>query len=142
MRFSTVLAALATVGFAAATPLESRQEALRFGVVNVDAGAGPVAPGQTFEIRYDSSKARFHPLFVDFFVQGRFADTGNLTPRLLLSRNEFGADAVTLNSTATLPPVDKLGPTNSWLVWADVTFPVDGFVEVGGTSTGLAVQSA
>ncbi|KAK7058667.1 hypothetical protein VNI00_002303 [Paramarasmius palmivorus] len=142
MRFSTVFAALATAGFAAATPLESRQEALRFGVVNVDPSTGPVAPGQTFNIRYDSSKARYHPMFVDFFVQGKFADTGNFTPRLLLSRNDFGANDVTLNYTATLPPVDKLGSTNSWSVWADITFPVDGFVEVGGTSTGLAVQSA
>ncbi|EEB89383.1 hypothetical protein MPER_12521 [Moniliophthora perniciosa FA553] len=123
MRFTTVLAALATVGFAAAAPLESRQEALRFGVVNVNGGSGPVAPGQTFEIQYDSSRARFHPMFVDFFVQGRFADTGNPTPRLLLSRNEFGADAVTLSSTATLPPVDKLGQTNNWLVWARCYFP-------------------
>ncbi|KAK7021823.1 hypothetical protein VNI00_017267 [Paramarasmius palmivorus] len=145
MRLSTVFAALASSGFAAATHLESRQEALRFGVVNVDPSTGPVAPGQfcsTFNSRYDSSEARYHPTLVDFFVQGKFADTGNFTPRLLLSRNGFGANDITLNYTATLPPVHNLGSTNSWSVWADITFPVDGDVELDGTSTGLVVQSA
>ncbi|KAK7025474.1 hypothetical protein VNI00_016003 [Paramarasmius palmivorus] len=151
MRFSAVFVALATAGFAVA------QEALRFGTVDV-VGNTQITPGeacifpfsstlivantilfiQNFDIHYDASKARNHPLFVDFFVQGKFAN-GNPTPRLLLSRNEFGADAVTLDKTATLPPVDTLGETNSWLLWADVTFPQDGFVMVGGTSAPFTV---
>ncbi|KAK7031037.1 hypothetical protein VNI00_013827 [Paramarasmius palmivorus] len=120
MRFSAVFVALVTAGFTVA------QEAVRFGTVD------------NFDIHYDASKARNHPLFVDFFVQGKFAN-GNPTPRLLLSRNEFGADTVTLDKTATLPPVDTLGETNSWLLWADVTFPQDGFVMVGGTSAPFTV---
>ena len=82
---------------------------------------------------------------------------------MLLSRNSFGADAVTLDVSATVsfpcistvgdvtkfcvffacqvPPVDTLGETNSWLVWADVTYPDSGFVLTGGTSAPINITA-
>ncbi|KAJ8084765.1 hypothetical protein PM082_003542 [Marasmius tenuissimus] len=132
MRFTVAFTALAAAGFAAA------QEALRFGTVSVNPTS--VAPGETLNIHYDASKARWQPETVDFHMQGKFAN-GNPTPNLILSRNDLAADKKTLDVSVTVPPIDTLGETNSWLVWADITYPQDGFTLSGGTSTGVTITA-
>ncbi|KAL0569982.1 hypothetical protein V5O48_011975 [Marasmius crinis-equi] len=131
MRFTAAFTALAAAGLVAA------QEALRFGVVTVN--PSEVAAGETLNIHYDSSQARWHPLYVDFHMQGKFAN-GNPTPNLVLSRNTFGANDVVLDVSVPVPPVNTLGETNSWLVWADITYPQDGFVLSGGTSAPVTIK--
>ncbi|KAG7094909.1 hypothetical protein E1B28_005715 [Marasmius oreades] len=140
MRFSSTFVALAaTFGLVVSNPLEVRQEAARFGSVNVNPST--VAPGGTLKIRYNATTARSHPLFVDFSLQGKF-DNGNDTPRLVLSRNDFGPNEVILDANIKLPPVETLGDTNSWLVLAFVTYPQDGFILTGGTSAPVSFTSA
>ncbi|KAK1234162.1 hypothetical protein PQX77_002638 [Marasmius sp. AFHP31] len=134
MRFTAAFTALA----AASAGLVAAQEALRFGTVDVKPNS--VAPGQTLNIHYDASKARWQPQTVDFHMQGKFSN-GNPTPNLILSRNTFGADDTTLDVSVTVPPIDKLGETNSWLVWADITYPQDGFVLGGGTSAPVTITA-
>ncbi|KAL0569983.1 hypothetical protein V5O48_011976 [Marasmius crinis-equi] len=131
MRFTATFAALAAAGLVAA------QEAARFGAVDVSPSS--VAPGDTLNIHYNASLARSHPLFVDFHMQGKFAN-GNPTPELVLSRNAFGANDIILDVSVPVPPINTLGETNSWLVWADVTFTQDGFNLTGGISTPVTVN--
>lgn len=114
MRFSTIFATLATVGLAAA------QEAARFGFVNVSPSTVPIGgvsticldfmnsslihrTFQTINVHYNATtahKAGINPKFVDFYIQGTFKDTGNQTPRLYLSRNDFGPTQVFLDTSS------------------------------------------
>ncbi|KAF9266016.1 hypothetical protein L218DRAFT_956982 [Marasmius fiardii PR-910] len=134
MRFTAAFTVLATtLGLAAA------QEAARFG--SVDVNPNTVAVGGTLNIHYNATTATaagYHPLFVDFALQGKF-DNGNDTPRLQLSRNSFGPNDVILDASLPLPPVETLGPTNNWLVFAFVTYNQDGFTLMGGTTAPVTI---
>ncbi|KAF9266017.1 hypothetical protein L218DRAFT_1075527 [Marasmius fiardii PR-910] len=135
MRFTSAFTVLATTfGLVAANPLEVRQEAARFGIVTVNPST--VALGGTLNIHYNATTALHHPLYVDFTLQGKF-DNGNDTPQLFLSRNTFGANDVILDVSVPAPPVETLGNTDDWLVWAWVTFPQDGFTFIGGASAAV-----
>ncbi|THU89169.1 hypothetical protein K435DRAFT_802952 [Dendrothele bispora CBS 962.96] len=91
--------------------------------------------GQDVTITYNATTAAsagHQPEFVDFFIQGTFADTGNPTPQVLLQRNDFGADQVILTSDITIPEaINNLGASN-WNVLASITFEQDGLNLTGG----------
>ncbi|KAF8913555.1 hypothetical protein CPB85DRAFT_1299400 [Mucidula mucida] len=139
--FSIVATAAALfLGVSASSPMAARQEAARFGSVNVSPST--VSTGDSFEITYNSTLARFKPDYVDFFIQGTRSN-GNPTPYVVLSRHDYGgAEGQTiLTSTETTPDLASLGPADSYLVWAFVTYPNEGLEMYGGTSAPIAYQS-
>ncbi|KAF9019372.1 hypothetical protein BDZ89DRAFT_959287 [Hymenopellis radicata] len=88
MRAFTIVATAAALFFGvSASPMATRQEAIRFGSVNVSPST--VSTGDSFEITYNSTLARFKPDFVDFFIQGTRSN-GDPTPYVVLSRHDYG----------------------------------------------------
>ncbi|THU93212.1 hypothetical protein K435DRAFT_779970 [Dendrothele bispora CBS 962.96] len=130
MRFSTLLstvAAAASFGFAAA------QEAARFGSVSVS--PCPFTGGQDVTITYNATTAAsagHQPELVDFFIQGTFTDTGNPSPRVLLQRNDFGADQVILTSDITIPEAINNFGASDWNVLALINYQEVGLTLIGG----------
>ncbi|THU89171.1 hypothetical protein K435DRAFT_915397 [Dendrothele bispora CBS 962.96] len=132
MRFSTLLstvAAVASLSFAAA------QQAARFGSVSVS--PCPFTGGQDVTITYNATTAAsadHQPEFVDLYIQGTFTN-GNPSPRVLLQRNDFGADQVILTIDTTIPEaINNLGASN-WNVLAMITFEQDGLNLGGGVAS-------
>ncbi|KAK7450119.1 hypothetical protein VKT23_013001 [Stygiomarasmius scandens] len=128
MRFATLLSTIAM-----AASFVVGQEAARFGFVSVS--PCPITGGQDVTITYNATTAALaghQPEFLDFFLQGTFSDTGNPTPRFVLSRNDFGADQVIFTQDITIPEqINNLG-ASGWSVLALITFEQDGLTEQGG----------
>ena len=59
---------------------------------------------QTLTITYNSTQARYHPEFVDFYIQGIRQDNGFVDPYFLLQRSSYPADAVTLTFQTQVCP--------------------------------------
>ncbi|KAK7471954.1 hypothetical protein VKT23_000060 [Stygiomarasmius scandens] len=127
---STIAAATSLVG---ASQIVARQQAAQFGDVSVT--PCPFTGGQDVTITYNATTAAaagHQPQFLDFFIQGKFSDTGNPTPRVLLQRNDFGADQVIFTLDTTIPePINNLGASD-WNVLAMITFEQGGLLESGG----------
>ncbi|KAK1229794.1 hypothetical protein PQX77_007142 [Marasmius sp. AFHP31] len=124
--FAPLVAAFTlTCGFAAA------QEAVRFGVVNVN--PTEATPGQ----------ATHQPKFVDFYLQGQIT-ANRPTPYILISRNEFGANGNILEQDAMVPAITQsntgVAPGSGWNLWAFTTFDKDGITQVGGVAVGLKIN--
>ncbi|KAK7451214.1 hypothetical protein VKT23_012550 [Stygiomarasmius scandens] len=99
MRFTTILSTIVV-----AASFVVGQESARFGSVSVS--PCPFTGGQDITITYDATTAALaghQPEFLDLFFQGKFSDTGNPTPRFLISRNDFGADQVIFTQNTTIP---------------------------------------
>ncbi|KAJ8084771.1 hypothetical protein PM082_003548 [Marasmius tenuissimus] len=137
MRFFAPLVAAFTLtcGLAAA------QEAVRFGVVNVN--PTEATPGQIIQITYNSTLARHQPKFVDFYLQGQIT-ANRPTPYILISRNEFGSNGNILQQDATVPAITQsntgVAPGSGWNLWAFTTFDQDGITQVGGVAAGLKIN--
>ncbi|THU93185.1 hypothetical protein K435DRAFT_757689 [Dendrothele bispora CBS 962.96] len=143
MRFfaSTIFTAI----FAASSAvLVSAQEAARFGFVSVSPST-QVNVGDPITITYNSTSARAQPEFVDFYLQGQFS-SGRPTPYFLIQRNEYDAEEGGANENkllildTTAPNVTQFGIQN-WTLWAYVTYPQDGLLEIGGIASGLSYNA-
>ncbi|PSS30981.1 hypothetical protein EW026_g8312 [Hermanssonia centrifuga] len=142
---SLVTLAATAFGLVSANPIEARQEALRFGVVNVNPTT--VKVNEEFIVTYNSTLARYQPAFVDFYIQGTIVANGFVQPEYLLQRSSYPAGAKTLSFQTTLPAIEPdadKGYTDqaAYSVWAYITFPSPdtGALEVGGTSTGIGID--
>ncbi|KAF5392839.1 hypothetical protein D9757_000968 [Collybiopsis confluens] len=123
MRFFSALVTAASVA------LVSAQEALRFGILHYSP-TGPLTPNEVITVNYNSTPAFNQPLFVDFYLAGKFSN-GNAAPNLLLSRNTYGASQTLLVQNETLPDFTFLGDV-TYVVWASVIYSQDGLTEIGG----------
>lgn len=109
MRFSTVLLAAATwCGVANASPMTTRQEAARFGLVSVEPSS--VKPSdvraptkifpavhantlpQTFTVSYNSTRALAVPKYLDIYVQGTLP-SGFVLPYYQILRYDWPQDS-------------------------------------------------
>ncbi|KAF5368096.1 hypothetical protein D9758_004417 [Tetrapyrgos nigripes] len=133
MHFSTILTAIIS---ASSMALEIRQEAARFGIAMVH--PRNFTGGSDVVISYNASTARHHPKFVDFYVQGAFAGTSNLSPWFLIQRNDFAPDQQFLELNMTMPAALNNVGVSGWGLTAWVTFDADGLTQIGGIQAGNA----
>ncbi|PSR85520.1 hypothetical protein PHLCEN_2v5411 [Hermanssonia centrifuga] len=148
MRFFLPLVTLAAAvfGYASANPLLARQEAERFGGVEVVPNT--VKLGEEFVVTYNSTTAEAQPQFLDVYIQGTLP-SGFEQPYFLLLRTDYPADSHSLAFQTTLPTFDDDVNNGyvvdaSYLIWAFITFPspdtTSGSLEVGGISTTIGVD--
>lgn len=115
-------------------------------------------------MHYNSTLARWQPVYYDAYIQGTINDNNFVLPYLLLSRKDYGVDQKNdyFNTTVSLYlsivilicscPFPQLPEypgyfqaNTSYLVWAFITFhedPTDpnSALEVGGTSAPIGID--
>ncbi|KAK7058672.1 hypothetical protein VNI00_002308 [Paramarasmius palmivorus] len=131
MRFSTILAGLASLGF-----VYAGQAANPTGTVSVNPTT--MTAGQFIDVAYDNTGAQNQPAFVDFYIQGEISP-GKPTNYFMLSRNQFGAQDTMIHSNVSIPIVADTHATN-WKVWAFATYLKNGRNELGMVSTPVTVN--
>ncbi|KAL1745960.1 hypothetical protein HDZ31DRAFT_35267 [Schizophyllum fasciatum] len=137
MRFSTFVVALSTASVALA------QEAARFGLLTVD-GKTDVSVGETLSLTYDSSAAQYVPQTVDFVLQGT-RKNGNLTPYVVLSREDVSADQKVVHKEFQVPDVIAAygNDVASWQATAFITYEYNDYnppiVQSGGTTAAFNI---
>ncbi|KAI0088842.1 hypothetical protein BDY19DRAFT_151242 [Irpex rosettiformis] len=145
MRFSLPFVAIASLlGLASASPaLEVRQEALRFGVVTTSPAT--IKPGQTFNILYNSTRARWQPLYLDIYLSGKYPN-GFVLPDFQVLRLDYPADAHFYDFNTTLPVI-SFDANDGYL--ADATYGITvwmsyvtetGAISKGGIEHGLQID--
>ncbi|KIP07091.1 hypothetical protein PHLGIDRAFT_35625 [Phlebiopsis gigantea 11061_1 CR5-6] len=138
MKFSALFTAAATIASLGAA---AAQEALRFGTVDVSPSV--IKPEQNFTVHYNSTRAVHHPKYYDSYIQG-FLPNGFVLPQYLLSRNDYGPDETNHYFTTSLPADFPYIENATWLVWAQVTYPIDNTpdaaLEYGGTSAAVSLD--
>ncbi|KAI0690316.1 hypothetical protein BC835DRAFT_190380 [Cytidiella melzeri] len=146
MRFTfPLLAVAAAFGLASANPvIESRQEAIRFGLVTIEPTS--VALDEPFLVHYNSTRARWQPLTLDVYISGTYPN-GFVTPYYQLLRTDYPANATSLSFETTLPVLDTVDINEgyvvnaTYLIWAFISYPTGtGAIAVGGTSAGIHIE--
>ncbi|KAI0825452.1 hypothetical protein BC629DRAFT_1434107 [Irpex lacteus] len=145
MRFSLPFVAVAAAFglVSAGSTLEARQEALRFGIVDVDPTT--VKLGQKFTVNYNSTQARWQPINLDVYLHGRYPN-GFVTPDYQLLRSDYPADAHFYSFETTLPVISH-DDTNGYLkdgaygITAWITFKTEtGAISRGGVEAPLTID--
>ncbi|KAI0083850.1 hypothetical protein BDY19DRAFT_998244 [Irpex rosettiformis] len=145
MRFSLPFVAIAAlVGLASATPtLETRQEAVRFGIVSLDPTS--VKLGQKFTVNYNSTLARWQPINLDVYISGKYP-SGFVTASYQLLRSDYPADAHFYSFETTLPVIsnddtDGYVANGSYIVTAFITYQTEtGAISRGGVEAPIAID--
>lgn len=140
MRAALAFATALVAGVASANPIVERQEALRFGVLDVS--PSQVAIGDEIQINYNSTKAYYQPEYVDVYLQGTRSNGYN-TPQVLIARHDYQPTQKSLIFNATIPDVSAFGDDiSSWLLWSFITYNYDNITGLdlyGGTSAPLSI---
>ncbi|KAI0825491.1 hypothetical protein BC629DRAFT_1434141 [Irpex lacteus] len=145
MRFSLPFVAVAAaLGLASASPaLETRQEAVRFGIVGVEPTT--IKLGQKFTVKYNSTLARWQPINLDIYLHGTYPN-GFVTPDYQLLRSDYPADAHLYSFETTLPVIshdvaDGYLAEGAYGITAWITFKTEtGAISRGGVEAPLTVD--
>ncbi|KAI0083852.1 hypothetical protein BDY19DRAFT_975515 [Irpex rosettiformis] len=145
MRFTLPFVTAATVfGLASSNPiLETRQEALRFGTVDVNPTT--VKLGQQFNVLYNNTQGRFVPRTLEVYINGKYPN-GFVTPSIQLERTDLLEEEKYYTFNTTLPIIsndDTEGyvAEGAYTVSAFITYTTKtGAISRGGVETPINID--